>query len=150
MQASQATDLTAALTVGSTSDTVRVNAESVPVLETSSNAIGTVVDMKQIEDLPLNGRDLTAFSTLVAGYNGTYNGLPSNDQGSNVDGVIGNSSRMKFTGNVEPAVSPRLEDIEQMTVQTDQLDLNSGFGQSSTQVNFCLDAAGQSVSWSRL
>ncbi len=43
---------------------------------------------------------------------------------------------MKFTGNIQPAVSPRLEDIEQMTVQTDQLDLNSGFGQSSTQVNF--------------
>ena len=43
---------------------------------------------------------------------------------------------MKYTGNVQPAVSPRLEDIEQMTVQTDQLDLNSGFGQASTQVNF--------------
>src|SRR6266702_7106636 len=66
VQASQATDLTAELTVGSTSDTVQVSAESVPVLETSSNAIGTVVDIKQIEDLPLIGRDLTAFSTLVA------------------------------------------------------------------------------------
>ena len=43
---------------------------------------------------------------------------------------------MKFTGNTQPAVSPRLEDIEQMTVQTDQLDLNSGFGQASTQINF--------------
>lgn len=136
VQASQATSLTATLSVGSTTDTVQVNAESAPLLETSSNAIGTVVDIKQIEDLPLNGRDLTAFSTLVAGYNGTYNGLPSNDQGSNIDGVIGNSSRMKFVGNIQPAVSPRLEDIEQMTVQTDQLDLNSGFGQASTQVNF--------------
>jgi hypothetical protein len=136
VEASQSTSLTATLAVGSTSDTVRVSAESTPVLETSSNEIGTVVDVKQIEDLPLNGRDLTAFSTLVAGYNGTYNGLPSTDQGSNIDGVMGNSSRMKFTGNIQPAVSPRLEDIEQMTVQTDQLDLNSGFGQSSTQVNF--------------
>jgi hypothetical protein len=91
---------------------------------------------KPIEDLPLNGRDLTAFSTLVAGYSGTYSGLPSTDQGSNIDGVMGNSSRMKFTGKVQPAVSPRLEDIEQMGIQTDQLDLNNGFGQSSTQVNF--------------
>ncbi len=136
VEASQTTTLKAELSVGSASDTVRVEAESSPVIETSSNQIGTVVDMKQIEDLPLNGRDLTAFAALVPGYNGTYNGLPSNDQGSNIDGVIGNSSRMKFTGNTEPAVSPRLEDIEQMTVQTDQLDLNSGFGQSSTQVNF--------------
>jgi hypothetical protein len=136
VEASKATDLTTALSVGAATDTVRVTAESTPVLETSSNAIGTVVDMKQIEDLPLNGRDITAFSQLVAGYNGTYNGLPSTDQGSNIDGVIGNSSRMKFTGNIAPAVSPRLEDIEQMTIQTDQLDLNSGFGQASTQVNF--------------
>jgi hypothetical protein len=136
VQASQTTSLTASLTVGSTSATVNVTAEAVPVLETNSNAIGLLVDMKQIEDLPLNGRDLTAFSGLVAGYNGTYNGLPSTDQGSNIDGVIGNSGRMKFTGNIAPAVSPRLEDIEQMTVQTDQLDLNSGFGQASTQVNF--------------
>jgi hypothetical protein len=136
VQASQATGLTASLTVGSASQTVSVAAEATPVLETTSNAIGLVVDIKQIEDLPLQGRDLTAFSQLVAGYNGTFNGLPSTDSGSNIDGVIGNSSRMKFTGNVEPAVQPRLEDIEQMTVQTDQLDLNSGFGQSSTQVNF--------------
>ncbi len=141
VQASQTTSIAAALAVGSTAETVQVNSQESPVLETSSNAIGTVVDMKQIEDLPLDGRDVTSFAFLVAGYagangSGTYNGLPSTDQGSNIDGVIGNSSRMKFTGNIEPAVSPRLEDIEQMTVQTDQLDLNSGFGQASTQVNF--------------
>src|ERR1022692_749259 len=53
VQASQVTDLTAVLSVGSTTDTVRVTAEASPVLETSSNQIGTVVDMKQIEDLPL-------------------------------------------------------------------------------------------------
>jgi hypothetical protein len=136
VQASQVTPLNAVLAIGKTSQTVIVAAESTPVLETSSNEIGMVVDIKQIEDLPLEGRDLTQFSALVGGFNGTFNGLPSNDQGSNIDGVIGASSRMKFTGNVEPAVTPRLENIEQMTVQTDQLDLNSGFGQSSTQVNF--------------
>lgn len=141
VEASQTTSIVAGLTVGATSQTVHVSSEATPVLETSSNAIGTVVDMKQIEDLPLNGRDITSYAGLVPGYSGvngsgTYNGLPGTDQGSNIDGVIGQSSRMKFTGNIEPAVSPRLEDIEQMTVQTDQLDLNSGFGQASTQVNF--------------
>ena len=141
VEASKETNIAAALQVGSAAQTVTVNSQETPVLETDSNAIGTVVDMKQIEDLPLDGRDVTSFAFLVPGYSGangygTYNGLPSTDQGSNIDGVIGNSSRMKFTGNIEPAVSPRLEDIEQMTVQTDQLDLNSGFGQASTQVNF--------------
>jgi hypothetical protein len=136
VQAGQTTSIQATLTIGQVNQAVEVTATSTPVLETSSNAIGLVVDMKQIEDLPLQGRDLTAFSQLVAGYNGTYNGQPVNNQGSNIDGVIGSSSRMKFTGNVEPAVQPRIESIAEMTVQSDQLDLNSGFGQASMQVNF--------------
>ncbi len=141
VQASRNTDINAALSVGKVATVVDVTATTTPVLETSSNALGLVVDMKQIEDLPLDGRDLTSFSTLVAGYSGTsaggnFNGLPSTDQGNNIDGVVGSPNRMKFTGNVQPAVSPRLESIEQMTIQTDQLDLNSGFGQASTQLNF--------------
>ena len=136
VQASQTTAVVAMLKPGQVSEVVEVTGSETPVLETSSNAIGTVVDMKQIEDLPLQGRDLTSFSTLVPGYNGTFNGLPSTDQGNNIDGVVGSANRMKFTGNTQPSVSPRLESIEQMTIQTDQLDLNSGFGQSSTQLNF--------------
>jgi hypothetical protein len=141
VESSQTTGIRADLTVGQTTQTVRVAAQASPVLQTTSNAIGTVINTKQIEDLPLDGRDLTSLIGTVAGYSGangtgTFNGLPSTDQGSNIDGVIGSSSRMKFTGNLEPAVSPRLEDIEQMSIQTDQLDLNSGFGQASTQVNF--------------
>ena len=141
VQAAQVTDLTAQLAVGSTTQTVHVAGETSPVLDTTSNEIGTVVDMKQIDDLPLNGRDITALSTIVPGYTGqngegTFNGLPIMDQGSNIDGMVGGSQRMKFDGNIEPAVSPRLENIEQMSIQTDQLDLNSGFGQATTQVNF--------------
>ena len=43
---------------------------------------------------------------------------------------------MKFGGNSAPAVTPRLESIEEMTVQTEQLDMNQGFGQASMQINF--------------
>ena len=43
---------------------------------------------------------------------------------------------MKFGGNAEPAVQPRIESIEEMAVQTEQLDMNQGFGQASMQVNF--------------
>ncbi|MFZ0663723.1 MAG: carboxypeptidase regulatory-like domain-containing protein [Acidobacteriaceae bacterium] len=136
VQASQVTDIVATLPVGKATETVRVNSTAIPVLQTTSNAIGSVVDLKQIQNLPLIGRDITVFATLVAGYNGTYNGLPSTDQGNSVNGMVGQSARMKFGGNIEPAIEPRLENIEQMSVQTDQLDLNSGFGQASTQVNF--------------
>ncbi len=141
VEASQATDLTAQLSVGTATQTVQVAGQTSPVLQTTSNEIGSVIDVKQIQDLPLNGRDLTSLATVVPGFSGaggqgTFNGLPIMDEGSNLDGMVGNASRMKFDANIAPAVSPRLEDIEQMSVQTDQLGLNSGFGQATTQVNF--------------
>jgi len=136
VHAAQTTDVSALLKLGRSNETVNVTETATPVIETTSNAIGTVIDIKQIEDLPVSNRDLTSLSHLAAGYNGTWNGLPSNDQGNNIDGVIGSSSRMKFGGNATPAVTPRLEDIAEMTVQTDMLDLNQGFGQASMQINF--------------
>lgn len=141
VDASQTTGLNAQLSVGQTTQTVQVAGETSPVLQTTSNAIGSVLDVKQIQDLPLNGRDLSDLATIVPGFSGaggqgTFNGLPIEDEGSNLDGMVGSATRMKFDANLAPAVSPRLEDIEQMSVQTDQLGLNSGFGQASTQVNF--------------
>ena len=136
VQVARVTDVAVTLTIGATTETVEVSGEGATVLEMSSNMVGTTIDMKQIEDLPLGGRDLTELSTLTPGYNGTWNGLPSIDQGNNIDGVIGSPSRMKFGGNAQAVVSPRLEDIAEMTVQTDQLDLDQGFGQASMQINF--------------
>jgi hypothetical protein len=141
VHAAQTTDLAVTLTVGHESESVEVNASSASLLESSSNAIGTVVDMKQIEDLPLAGRDLTQLATYTPGYagdggTGEWNGQPLISQGTNIDGTLGSSSRMKQFGNAEPAVEPRVEDIAEMTVQTDQLDLDQGFGQAVTQSNF--------------
>jgi Carboxypeptidase regulatory-like domain len=141
VQAAQTTDISASLRVGAINETVEVRGGAAPLVETTTNMIGTTIDMKQIEDLPIQGRDLGQLSLLIPGYTGgqnggTWNGLPAIDQGNNVDGVIGSSSRMKFSGNSEPAISPRLESIEEMTVQTEQLDMNQGFGQASMQINF--------------
>jgi hypothetical protein len=138
------TDVSVTLKVGASTETMVVSSSATPLVESSSNAIGTVVDLKQIEDLPMTGRDLTSLARLTPGYTGTtgsggsgvWNGEPLISQGSNIDGTIGQSSRMKIFGNAEPAVNPRIEDIEEMTVQTDQLDLDQGFGQSVMQLNF--------------
>jgi hypothetical protein len=141
VHAALTTDLTVTLKVGAQSETVTVNASAAQSLEVSSNSIGTVVDMKQIEDLPITGRDLTQLATYTPGYagaggTGEWNGQPLISQGTNIDGTLGSSSRMKIFGNAEPAVQPRVEDIAEMTVQTDQLDLDQGFGQAVTQSNF--------------
>jgi hypothetical protein len=136
VHAGQVTPVAATLSLGQATQTVTVEESATPVMETTSNQIGTVVDLKQIQDLPVADRDLTSLAHLTAGYNGTYNGLPSIDQGTNVDGIQGSPNRMKFGGNDAPVITPRLEDIEEMSIVTDQLGLGAGYGQSSTQINY--------------
>jgi len=136
VEATRVTDVSVQLTLGATAATVEVNSTASPVLEASSNMIGTTLDMKQIESLPLGGRNLTQLAQLAPGYNGTWNGAPSVAQGNNIDGIIASPSRMKFTGNSNPSIAPRLENIAEMTVQTDQLDVDQGFGQATMQISF--------------
>lgn len=133
--ATKTTDVAVKLTIGAQVQQVQVEAVA-PVVETTTNVIGQVIDPKQIETLPISGRDLTQLSRLAPGYNGTWNGLPTSAQGNNVDGVMGSPSRMKFSGNAQASISPRLENIEEMVVQTDSLDLNQGFGQAAMQINY--------------
>ena len=143
VHAAQVSDIAVSLKVGQSNETVEVRENETPLVETTSNTLGTNIDIKQLEDLPLSGRDVSQLSFLAAGFsglpgngNGTWNGLPVIAQGNNVDGVISSTSRMKFSGNQQPAIQARLEDMQEMTVQTDQLDVNQGYGATNMQVNF--------------
>ena len=136
VESSTTTTLVASLPVGAVSETVRVTGEETAVLQTSSSEIGTVINTTEIEDLPIQGRSIASLTQLVAGFNGTYNGLPTPDQGNNIDGGIASSSRGKYSGSTTPAVSPRIESFEQVSTVTDGLSLGNGFGQASTQLNF--------------
>jgi hypothetical protein len=136
VQAGRNTEVKTILKVGSASTVVEVSGSAAPLVETESSVTSMTIVTKQIEDLPIIGRNITVLSQLTAGYNGTWNGLPKIAEGNNIDGVIGSSSRMKFNGNSNANVTPRLENIAEMTVQTDQLDLNQGFGQANMQINF--------------
>jgi hypothetical protein len=146
-EANRVTDLNVSLKVGEAVQTVTVNGAVTPLLETTSDAISTTIDMKQIQDLPLGGRDISSLATLTPGYaaspsvNGgygssTWNGLPVIAQGNNVNGVVSSSARMKFDGNAFPNVEARLEDIQEMTVDTGQLNVSEGYGQAAMQSTF--------------
>lgn len=147
VQAGRVTDIKVILQVGEASQKVVVNAVATPLLQTSSNAIGTTIDMKQINDLPLYGRDVSTLVFLTPGYSGiagygTWNGLPLIAQGNNVDGVSASTNRMKFSGNVQPGggtgvnLEARLEDIQEMTVQTSHSDLSQSFGDASMGASY--------------
>ncbi len=137
VSATRVTDIRAQLKVGAVAQQVVVSERAIPVIETTSNAITGTFDMRQVEDLPLIGRDISTLSRLVPGFaGGTWNGLPYMATGNNIDGVVATTQRMKFAGAATPLVQPRVENMQEMTVQTDQLNLNSGFGLSNMQVNF--------------
>jgi hypothetical protein len=139
VQSARTTDLKATLKVGGVAEVVEVAGGASPLVETTSNAINTTIDMKQIEDLPLAGRDISRLSQLSAGYNGTWNGLPSFAQSNSVDGTIGNTNRWRYqtlNSAQNTAVTPRLENIAEMVVSSDQLDMNQGFGSSSMTITY--------------
>jgi len=141
VQGSRVTDVKVALKVGATVEKVVVYESSTPLVETTSNAIASTLDMKQVEDLPLQGRDISSLAFLSPGFTGTpgvgtWNGLPMIAQGNNIDGISASTSRMKFAGNTQPGLEARLEDLQEMTVQTGQTDLSQGLGAASMQVNF--------------
>ncbi len=62
----QTANLTIALQVGQTSQSVEVTS-SAPLLETATAGLGTVVQTKEIVELPLNGRQFTQLLQLAPG-----------------------------------------------------------------------------------
>lgn len=141
VEAGRVTDVKVVLKIGAASERVVVTASATPLLQTSSNAISATVDMKQINDLPMVGRDVSGFVFLTPGYSGTagygtWNGLPLIAQSNAVDGVVANTNRMKFGGDATPAMQARLEDIQEMTIQTSQSNLNQGYGEASMGASY--------------
>lgn len=139
VETTKTSDVEATLQVGAVTQVVEVGAVA-PVIEATTNAIGTTVDLRHIENLPITGRNIRQLAQLSPGYTGTgtigtWNGLPTVALSSNVDGVQQGPTRMKYSG-MPQSVEARLENIEEMTVQTDQLDMNQGFGQGAMQINF--------------
>jgi len=59
---------------GQLSQQVVVTAESVPVVETSSDTLGGSFESQAVESLPINGRDYTKLLVLVPGATGEPNG----------------------------------------------------------------------------
>ena len=98
LQVAKDVDLDFDLSPGSVTDTVLVT-EEVPLLDTTSNTLGGTLSNKEINDLPLNGRDFQNLVTLRPGvqrYPGggflsiSSNGNRPEDNNFIVDGIDGN------------------------------------------------------------
>ena len=129
------------LKVGTVSTQVTVESSQAAVLDTTSGTLGAVIGEKSIEELPLNGRNTIALTTLTPGVRlnttvsqsgfanrGTnlsaisINGSPT---GSNSYILDGQSNLSTTTGEI--AVNPTVDAIQEFKVQSGVFSAQYGF-----------------------
>jgi hypothetical protein len=129
------------LDVGEVSETVTVNSE-VPLINTSNATLGRVIDNRQVDNLPLVGRDVYQLLTLTPGVQLTQSinntGFPEQHTliNGSTDGTVGqisyyldggsNMTGLRNTGNI----LPNPDAIREFTVQTS--NFGAEFGRSSS------------------
>jgi Carboxypeptidase regulatory-like domain/TonB dependent receptor-like, beta-barrel len=133
LKIAEATRLDVPLEVGAVTEEVRVVTEA-PLVKSTSSELGQVIDYKQIQSLPLNGRLFQQLITLTPGalprgfadfaenpaaagarsfVHHSVNGLPWSGNNYLLDGVANNEPLNAFIN-----VTPPLEAIQEFKVQT--------------------------------
>src|SRR5579859_6372480 len=145
LQVDQKATLDASLKVGNVSQQVVVTGEA-PIVNTESATVGTVIDTRQVLDLPLNLREFGSLATLVPGAvtdNGGFasstigspfsqtsynsNGNRSSSNNFLIDGVM--SRNLSFGGF---SLSPPPDAIQEFNLETNIYDASFGMAAGST------------------
>jgi hypothetical protein len=145
VQVAQTTNLPIKMTIGVQSQTVTVSAAT-QVLQTTQNTLSTTISPTLMENLPLNGRDVLEFATLVPGaanpgihgnnYN-TYNDLPNASVNISISGTNDQFQRYKTFSSSFWDVAPAREGaFQEATVST--AGSGSANGEAGSQVQFAV------------
>ncbi|HEV3275364.1 MAG TPA: carboxypeptidase-like regulatory domain-containing protein [Terriglobia bacterium] len=145
LQVDQKATLDVTLKVGAASQQVEVTSQ-VPIIQTESATVGTVIDTRQVVDLPLNLREFGSLATLVPGAitdNGGFasstfgspfsqtsynsNGNRSSSNNFLIDGIM--SRNLTFGGF---SLSPPPDAIEEFNLETNIYDASFGMAAGST------------------
>src|SRR6266436_3211884 len=130
---------------GSVSETVEVQS-SIPVLETQDASLGQVVNARNVNNLPLNGRNFTFLAQLAAGVttpqadtrgnaaSGAFSANGNRPAQNNylLDGIDNNSDTVDFLNGTNYVVLPPLDAVQEFKVQTS--DFSAEFGRSGAAV----------------
>ncbi len=134
------------LGVGAVTESVNVQAEA-PLLQTQSGTVGQVIDQKQIENLPLNGRNLVQLASLAAGVSprqnlqrggtqyGTRNEYVQVEGGRDgstnyvIDGVYVRSLRFNNL-----SLQPSVDTVQEFSVLRNSFSTEYGQGQAAISV----------------
>ena len=134
-----------ALKPGSVSETVTVES-TIPVLQSQDASVGQVIDAKNVNDLPLNGRNFTFLAQLAAGVNtpqadtrgnaasGAFaaNGNRPAQNNYLLDGIDNNSDTVDFLNGTNFVVLPPVDAVQEFKVQTS--NFSAEFGRSGAAV----------------
>ncbi len=132
-------DLT--LKPGMVTQTVEVTGAP-PALQTQNASVGQVVNSRNVNDLPLNGRNFTFLAQLAAGVNTpqadtrgnaqsgafTANGMRPAQNNYLLDGIDNNSNTVDFLNGTNFVVLPPVDAIQEFKVQTS--DFSAQFGRA--------------------
>ncbi len=127
------------LQTGKVSETVEVTSEA-PLLQSQDASVGQVVNQKNVNDLPLNGRNFTFLAQLSAGVNtpeadtrgnaasGAFsaNGLRPAQNNYMLDGIDNNSDTVDFLNGTNFVVLPPVDAVQEFKVQTSQFSAELG------------------------
>src|SRR6202790_4249773 len=132
----------AALEVGQVTDSITVEAEA-PLIQTEDATVGTLINNKQIAELPLNGRDYLQLAALSSGTvpvisSNTNGGISIGGQAGSqaaflLDGMDNNNQQITtgHSGQKE-IVKPSVDAIQEFKVVTN--GYSAEFGRSSSGV----------------
>lgn len=133
------------LPTGSVTETIEVTT-SIPVLQTQDASVGQVMDTRNVNNLPLNGRNFTFLAQLSAGVNSpqadtrgnastgafSANGFRPAQNNYMLDGIDNNSDTVDFLNGTNYVVLPPVDAIQEFKVQT--TDFSAEFGRSGAAV----------------
>ncbi len=131
VQVGQIAAVDVALEVGGAEETVTVTSSSEAQIERSDNTVSGVVNTRQIENLPLNGRNFLDLAQLQPGTEkvdaGSFDPTKANFTGVSVGGQAGRSTQITVDGGsvVDNVVGTTVQNFSQEIVQEFQIGISN-------------------------
>jgi len=130
---------------GAATETVEVSTAP-PLMQTEEASVGQVIQQKEVNDLPLNGRNFTFLAQLGAGMqtpqadtrgnaaSGAFsaNGLRPAQNNYLLDGIDNNSNAVDFLNGTNFVILPPVDAIQEFKVQT--ADFSAELGRAAGAV----------------
>ena len=150
---SQTVEVPVKLSVGSTTESVTVTTEA-PILDTADSRTQLTIETRELTDLPLQGRNLLALTTVAPGVTGlglapggspgsaadNYSTETQVDASANGRGSVGNMfivDGMDVTSDIRPGVlnlTPNPDAVQETSIQTNTFSTEYGRASSLQMV----------------